>query len=71
MASQPRMKIVSIRMSEGVWEALQDEAARCGVSASEFIREAAVFRLGYLWASRMDNDGIAQRMDELGLTLDP
>jgi hypothetical protein len=63
----PRMKIVSIRMSEDTWESIQEEALRAGISASEFIREAAILRLGYRWARRIDTDSIAREMQRIGV----
>lgn len=62
-----RMKIVSLRMSEDTWESIQTEAMHAGISASEFIREAAILRLGYRWAARIDDDEIAVRMRALGI----
>lgn len=62
----PGMKLVSLRMSEDAWLAIQAEAKLAGVSASEFIREAAWFRLGYRWARRMDDDELAQRLQRIG-----
>jgi hypothetical protein len=65
--SRPRMKIVSIRMSEDIWEAVQDEAIRAGVSASEFIREAAIIRMAYRWGTRDGDDEIIARLRALGV----
>jgi hypothetical protein len=62
-----RMKIVSIRMSEDAWEAIQAESVRAGISASEFIREAAMVRLGFRWGRRDDLDALTQRLRELGV----
>jgi Ribbon-helix-helix protein, copG family len=62
-----RMKIVSIRMSEDTWEAIQAESVRAGISASEFIREAAMVRLGFRWGRRDDLDALTQRLRELGV----
>lgn len=56
------MKLTTIRMSQKTWEAVQEEAEMLGVSATEFIREATIFRLGYRWAQRMDDDHIVERM---------
>ena len=60
------MKIVSIRMSEDTWEAIQAESVRAGISASEFIREASLFRLGWRWAHRSNNDEILKRLRAIG-----
>jgi hypothetical protein len=64
------MKIVSIRMSEDIWEAIQDEGFRLGVSASEFIREAALIRMAYRWGARGGDDEIIARLRKLGLASD-
>lgn len=64
------MKLVSLRMSEASWEAIQDEARLIGVSASEFMRESAFFRLGYRWAQRMDDDQLADRLRAIGALTD-
>jgi hypothetical protein len=61
------MKIVSIRMSEDIWEAIQAESLRAGISASEFIREAAMVRLGFRWGRRDDLDGLTQQLRDLGV----
>lgn len=61
------MKIVSIRMSEDIWEAIQAESMRGGISASEFIREAAIIRLAYQWGARNDDDELSARLRVLGV----
>jgi Ribbon-helix-helix protein, copG family len=38
------MKVTTVRFSEELWAAVSAEAARAGVSASQFIREAALAR---------------------------
>jgi hypothetical protein len=67
---RPAMKIVSIRMSEDTWEQVQAEALRSGISASEFIRESALVRLGWRWAMRADDDAITKRLRDLGVMND-
>jgi hypothetical protein len=67
---RPRMKIVSIRMSEDIWEAVQDEALRAGISASEFIREAAIIRMAYRWGARGGDDDVIARLRALGVVGD-
>jgi hypothetical protein len=62
-----QMKSINIRMSESAWEAVQAEARREGVSASEFVRESVFFRLGYRFAKRMDDDELVQRLARIGL----
>lgn len=43
------MRIQSIRFSEALWAEIQDAAAEEGISASEYVRESTVFRLGMRW----------------------
>jgi hypothetical protein len=64
------MRLVSLRISHSGWEAIQHEARRSGVSASEFLREAAYFRLGYRWAQRMADDELAARLRGIGVLTD-
>lgn len=61
------MKVINIRMSESAWAAIRAEADVEGVSASEFVREAVFFRLGYRWAKRMADDELALRLARLGV----
>jgi mobilization protein NikA len=67
MPDPARMKIVSIRMSEDTWEEIQNESLRAGISASEFIREATIYRLGYRWAGRMNDTEMTERLRRLGV----
>jgi hypothetical protein len=46
------MKVTTVRFSERMWELLEEEAQREGVSVAQFVREAAVMRLGYLMGRR-------------------
>lgn len=46
------LRPVTIRLSEGVWEAVQVEAQHLGISAAEFIREAAMARAAFTYARR-------------------
>jgi hypothetical protein len=41
------MHQTTVRFAPDVWAALDDEAARLGVSAAQYVREAAVARLAY------------------------
>jgi hypothetical protein len=61
------MRIVSIRMADESWEAIQAEALNMGISASEFMREAALVRLGYRWARREPEDEMIERLRRLGI----
>jgi hypothetical protein len=40
----------NIRMEDALWKAAEDEARRQGMKASEFVRQAIMFRLGFLAA---------------------
>jgi hypothetical protein len=46
------MKVTTVRFSEDLWEAIGVEAERAGVSASQFIREAALARAAAAAGSR-------------------
>jgi hypothetical protein len=48
------MHQTTVRFGRDLWEALEKEAAMAGVSVAQFIREAAVARLGYAAAPRGD-----------------
>jgi len=44
------MKVTTVRFSETLYAAIEEQAEAEGVSASQFIREAAILRLGQLMA---------------------
>lgn len=45
---QPRrMRIQSIRFSERIWLVIQQQASEQGISASQYIREAAIGRAAF------------------------
>lgn len=48
----------SIRLSDRMWEAIRAEAEREGVSANQWVSEAATARLVYSWA-RQEHEGLA------------
>jgi hypothetical protein len=52
--TQRRMHQTTVRFGKDLWEALEHEAELAGVSVAQFIREAAVARLGYSAAQRGD-----------------
>jgi GAF domain-containing protein len=52
------LKATTVRMSEDLWDLLEEEAARQGVSAAHVVRDAVLLRLGHLSAER--GDGGAQ-----------
>ena len=58
MAYTPRrmgLKATTLRMSEDLWDLLEEEAARQGVSAAHLVRDAVLLRLGHLSAERGDS----------------
>lgn len=48
------MKVTTVRFSQDLWDVIAMEAALAGVSASEFIREAALARAAAAAGSRGD-----------------
>jgi len=48
------MKVTTVRFSEDLWDAIVSEAERAGVSASQFIREAALARAAAAAGARGD-----------------
>jgi hypothetical protein len=51
-----RMRATTVRFSADLWDALEEECARLGVSAAQYLREAAVARLAYTAGRRGDYD---------------
>ena len=49
------LKATTLRMSEDLWELLEAEAVRQGVSAAHVVRDAVLLRLGHLSAERGDS----------------
>ncbi len=54
MPSSPRtaMKVTTVRFGADLWQLVEAEAARAGVSASQYIREAALARAAAAAAAR-------------------
>jgi hypothetical protein len=50
------LKATTVRMSEDLWQLLEEEAARQGVSAAHVMRDSVLLRLGHLSAARGDHD---------------
>jgi hypothetical protein len=48
------MHQTTVRFSPDLWEALSEECSRLGVSAAQFVREAALARLSYIAGRRGD-----------------
>ncbi len=53
------MRATTIRFSDDVWELLEREARRQGVSSAQLIRDAAVMRVAYLAGQRGDDETAA------------
>jgi GAF domain-containing protein len=49
------LKATTLRMSEDLWDLVEEEAARQGVSAAHVVRDAVLLRLGHLAAERGDS----------------
>jgi GAF domain-containing protein len=58
------MRATTVRFGEDLWEMLEREAAREGVSSAAFIRDATLLRVAYLAGKRGD-EGIAASVAEL------
>lgn len=50
------MRATTVRFGEDLWAMLDEESARAGVSAAQFVREAAILRLAALAGRRGDPD---------------
>lgn len=48
------MRATTVRFSEELWRLLEEEAAREGVSAAQYVRDATVMRVGYTMGRRGD-----------------
>jgi hypothetical protein len=60
------MRIQSVRFSEKAWAAIQEEARKEGVSASQYVREAALMRVTAQDAYRAFREGdVAERLARL------
>jgi GAF domain-containing protein len=55
MLQRMGLKATTLRMSEDLWDLLETEAARQGVSAAHVVRDAVLLRLGHLSAERGDS----------------
>jgi GAF domain len=52
------LKAATIRVSQDLWSLLEDEAARQEISVSQFVRDAALLRVGHLAGARGDDEGL-------------
>jgi hypothetical protein len=50
------MRATTVRFGEDLWEMLEGEASRQGVSSAQFIRDAALLRVAFLAGKRGDDD---------------
>jgi hypothetical protein len=48
------MRATTVRFSEDLWQLLEDESTRQGISAAQFVRDAAIVRLAFLAGRRGD-----------------
>jgi hypothetical protein len=53
------MRATTVRFGEDLWAMLEQEAARSGLSAAQFVREATILRLAMLAGMRGDDDARA------------
>src|SRR5215212_1334044 len=60
------LKAATIRVSPDLWSLLEAEAARQEISVSQFVRDAALLRVGHLAGARGDDDGLL-RIGELAV----
>jgi hypothetical protein len=49
-------KVRAVRMSDDLWELIEQEASRQRISAAQFLREAAIWRLAHHGTSRGELD---------------
>jgi hypothetical protein len=52
------LKAATIRVSQDLWNLLEEEAARQEISVSQFVRDAALLRVGHLAGARGDDEGL-------------
>jgi hypothetical protein len=52
------LKAATIRVSQDLWSLLEEEAARQEISVSQFVRDAALLRVGHLAGARGDDSGL-------------
>lgn len=52
------LKAATIRVSQDLWSLLEEEAARQQISVSQFVRDAALLRVGHLAGARGDDSGL-------------
>jgi GAF domain-containing protein len=50
------MRATTVRFSEDLWQLLEDQSTQQGISAAQFVRDAAIVRLAYLAGRRGDSE---------------
>ena len=50
------MRATTVRFSEDLWQLLEDESTRQGISTAQFVRDAAIVRLAFLAGRRGDSE---------------
>jgi GAF domain-containing protein len=50
------MRATTVRFSEDLWQLLDDESTRQGISAAQFVRDATIVRLAFLAGRRGDSE---------------
>lgn len=61
MATHTGMRVQSVRFTESAWQVIRDEAGRQGISASQYVREAAIARIWLDLGSRPEEE-LTQRV---------
>ncbi|MEX1142760.1 MAG: hypothetical protein WD993_02055 [Thermoleophilaceae bacterium] len=51
------MRATTIRFTPELWQMLQREAEREGVSVAQYVRDAALFRIAYSAGERREHQG--------------
>jgi hypothetical protein len=51
------MRATTIRFTPDLWQRLEREAAREGVSVAQYVRDAALFRIAYAEGTRAEGSG--------------
>jgi hypothetical protein len=52
-----KMRATTIRFTPELWELLERESAREGVSVAQYVRDAALFRIAYTAGARGEPGG--------------
>ena len=50
------MRATTVRFSDDLWQLLEDESTRQGISTAQFVRDAAIVRLAFLAGRRGDSE---------------